>query len=85
MNPSSLPAVSGNQLIRLLKKDGWQEGRYATHGRTMTKFIGNQTLVTFIPEKNDSLPKGTLSDILGPKQTKIGKKGLASLITKHGL
>ena len=51
----------------------------------MTKFIGNQTLVTFIPEKNDSLPKGTLSDILGPKQTKIGKKGLASLITKHGL
>jgi predicted RNA binding protein YcfA (HicA-like mRNA interferase family) len=80
-----LPAVSGNQLIRLLKKDGWQIGRRANHGRTMTKLVGSRILVTFIPEKSDSLPKGTLSDILGSKQTRIKKEGLASLITKYGL
>jgi predicted RNA binding protein YcfA (HicA-like mRNA interferase family) len=79
----SLPAISGCQLIKLLKKDGWVEGRKANHGLTLVKDIGGKKLVTFIPTKTDSLPNGTLSAILGPKQTRIGKKGLDSLLEKH--
>jgi predicted RNA binding protein YcfA (HicA-like mRNA interferase family) len=81
---AKLPALSGKQLIRLLKKDGWQKGRQATHGRTMTKHIGDKTRVTFIPAKGSSLPEGTLNAILGDKQTGIGKDGLLELLKRFG-
>ncbi len=34
---TNIPAISGKQLIKLLQKDGWQLGRKATHGLTLTK------------------------------------------------
>ena len=79
---SSLPAITGKQLIRILEKDGWKIGRKATHGRTMTKYIGGRTRVTFIPEGKASLPDGTLAAILGPKQTGVGREGLVKLLKK---
>jgi predicted RNA binding protein YcfA (HicA-like mRNA interferase family) len=82
---TNIPALSGKQLIRLLQKDGWIVGRKTTHGITLTKFIIDRTRVTFIPNKSSSLPDGTLSAILGTKQTGIGKAGLLELLSKYGL
>jgi predicted RNA binding protein YcfA (HicA-like mRNA interferase family) len=82
VTPTKLPAISGIELIRLLKKDDWQEGRRARHGITMTKRFDNKTRVTLIPTKGSSLPRGTLSAILGDKQTGLGKNGLLKLIEK---
>jgi predicted RNA binding protein YcfA (HicA-like mRNA interferase family) len=81
----NLPAVSGKQLIKLLKADGWNDERKSRHGIALTKKFGNTTRVTIIPDKRGSLPEGTLRAILGPKQTQLGSKGLERLIKKHGL
>jgi len=83
--PSELPAITGIQLIKLLKKDGWTPGRRARHGRCLTKKIGDITRVTFIPETRETLPTGTLLAILGAKQTGIGKAGLKKLVDKYGI
>ena len=76
----SLPALSGNQLIDILVKDGWQIARKSNHGASLWKKFGNRKRVTVIPTGNKSLPQGTLSAILGPQQTGIGRNGLASLL-----
>ena len=81
---TQFPAITGKQLVRLLKCDGWEEGRHSTHGRTLTKRFGNRVHVTFVPEKSKPLPIGTLMAILGAKQTALGKKGLQMLIDRHG-
>jgi len=77
---TKIPAISGNLLIELLKGDGWEEGRRTKHGISMTKFITDRTRVTIIPTVNSPLPDGTLSAILGPKQTGIGKSGLRRIL-----
>jgi predicted RNA binding protein YcfA (HicA-like mRNA interferase family) len=82
---TKIPAITGRQLIRLLKKDGWSTGRKANHGRTLFKDVGSQKVVTFVPEKSSALPNQTLSQILGIKQTGLGKKGLLGLLNKYGL
>jgi hypothetical protein len=51
----------------------------------MKKLVDGRWLVTFIPAKRGILPDGTVSAILGSKQTKIGKRGLVALIDKYGL
>ncbi|MCL0070893.1 hypothetical protein M1N44_03895, partial [Dehalococcoidia bacterium] len=79
-----LPALSGNQLDRLLEKDGFVPKRRATHGIAKVKRLGNRNVVTIISDTTEPLPDGTLSAILGPKQTGIGKKGLRELIKKYG-
>lgn len=75
--------VTAKQLRRLLERDGWVSGRAANHGLTLTKKIGDRTRITVIPKRGD-LAAGTLAAILGPKQTGLGRAGLASLIKKHG-
>lgn len=82
---SSLPAISGKKLIKLLAKDGWINKRKTTHGISLYKKHKDRTRVTIIPNKSDDLPKGTLSAILGPKQTNIGREGLEELIDKYGI
>ncbi len=77
-----VPAISGKQLIRLLKKDGWVEGRRTKHGIALTKPIGERTKVTIIPDTRAPLPEGTLQAILGIKQTGIGKRGLLELLNR---
>jgi predicted RNA binding protein YcfA (HicA-like mRNA interferase family) len=84
--PAALPAITGRQLIRLLKLDGWEEGRRANHGRSLHKtFDDGRTRVTLVPDKRTPLPTGTLAAILGAKQTGLGRDGLATLIEKYGL
>jgi predicted RNA binding protein YcfA (HicA-like mRNA interferase family) len=82
---SDLPAITGKELIRLLKKDGFIISRKATHGLSMTKRVNDRTIVTVIPDTRASLPRGVLMAILGPKQTRLGRKGLLILIEKYGL
>ena len=82
---TSIPSLTGRQLIKLLEEDGWLTGRKSRHGRTLTKTIGGKNVVTFVPEKRSVLPDGTLSQILGKKQTGLGKAGLLELLNKYGL
>jgi predicted RNA binding protein YcfA (HicA-like mRNA interferase family) len=79
----NLPAISGNELIKLLIKDGWIKLREAPHGTFLYKTLNQEKLTTTIPRKDDSLPKGTLGAILSSKQTRLGSKGLLELIQKH--
>ena len=80
----ALPAITGRQLIRLLILDGWEEGRRTNHGRSLHKtFPDGRTRVTLVPDKRTPLPIGTLATILGPKQSCIGRDGLAALIANH--
>jgi len=81
----TIGAITGFQLIKLLRSDGYQYGRKAKHGRCLWKKFNNHKRVTFVPETKKSLDPGTLAAILGPKQTKIGKHGLRKLIRKFGL
>lgn len=79
------PALTGKQLIKLLRKDGWLVGRKAQHGFSLTKSTGDRTKVTFIPDTRASLDTGTLGAILGVKQTGLGKNGLLKLLNKYGI
>ncbi|MBI2832385.1 MAG: hypothetical protein HYX79_09030 [Chloroflexi bacterium] len=82
---SGLPPISGKKLIKLLQQDGWAVKRRTRHGAALAKSIGGRTLVTIVPDSSASLDDGTLGAILGPKQTRIGKKGLLALVNKYGL
>lgn len=79
---TKLPAITGKQLIRLLKRDGWSEHRRTRHGQSLKKVIDHRTRVTVVPDKSSPLPDQTLTDILSPGQTGIGRKGLRELIAK---
>lgn len=82
---SDLPAITGKQLIKLLEKDGWTIKKRATHGIGMNKQIQGETKNALIPDKRESLKRGVLMAILGPKQTNIGRDGLLRLIEKYGI
>jgi predicted RNA binding protein YcfA (HicA-like mRNA interferase family) len=79
------PVITGKQLIRLLRRDGWIIRRQARHGFSLSKSFGDRTKVTVVPNTRAVLPIGTLMDILGPKQTGIGRQGLSDLIDKFGV
>ena len=82
----ALPAVTGKQLIRLFRRDGWTEVRRVRHGIAFAKpSPDGRQRITIIPDKRSVLPTGTLAAILGPKQSGIGRDGLAALIGQHGL
>ncbi len=83
MSHDKIPAVTGEQLIRLLVKDGWVECGRRTHGIGLTKNVGGINLITIVPTKSTPIPEGTLSEILGQKQTRLGKEGLAALIARY--
>ncbi|MBM3924872.1 MAG: addiction module toxin, HicA family [SAR202 cluster bacterium] len=72
------PAVSGRQLIALLKKDGWTEAGRRTHGIFLYKRLPGEKLprTTVVPDKSGTLLDGALGAILGVKQTGLGKTGL---------
>jgi predicted RNA binding protein YcfA (HicA-like mRNA interferase family) len=82
---TKLPALSGKKLIKLLRKGGWIVHARAKHGVALKKLTNERTRVTIVPDTSASLDDGTLSAILGPKQTGIGKKGLLGLINRWGL
>ena len=82
MKYQKIPALSGIELIKLLRKEGWVEYRQTNHGVALSKKISDRIKVTIIPKGKTSLPKGTLMAILGPKQTGIGTKGLLELLNR---
>ena len=82
---TKLPAISGKKLIRLLRKDGWILHRRTRHGTALIKDIGGHTRTAIVQDTRATIPEVTLSDILGQKQTGIGKKGLLELVNKHGI
>lgn len=80
------PAITGKQLIRLLRLDGWEVGKQKTHGVGLRKSTGQgRTLVTIVPNKREPLSDGTLAEILGPLQTGLGRDGLIDLIERYGI
>lgn len=82
---TKLPTITGKELIKLLQKDGWIVHRRTRHGVALIKKMGDHTKVTIIQDTRATLPEGTLSEILGQKQTGMGKKGLLNLINKFGI
>lgn len=79
------PAITGRQLIRMLRLDGWEVVRRAKHGQALAKMgPDGRKRVTVVPDKRSPLPGGTLADILGPLQTQIGRQGLGDLIERFG-
>jgi len=72
--------------MRILRLDGWEEGRKTTHGISYSKMMrDNRRRVTIVPDKRRSLRPGTLRAILDEKQAGIGFDGLEALIKQHGL
>jgi len=83
---TTLPAITGRQLIRLLnKKDGWQITGTCPHGVSLMKDVAGKRRVTTVQNSHESLPKGTLDAILSEKQTGLGRNGLRDLLNKYGL
>ena len=80
-----LPAITGRQLIRLLKLDGWDEVRTAQHGVWLSKQTRSGTRVATVKNTREAIPTQTLGQILGPKQTGLTRAGLGRLIEQHGL
>lgn len=80
---SRLPQLTGRQLIQLLEKGGFEIVRQARHGLAMRKRRPTEkTLVTVVKNTAEVIPVSTLMLILGPKQTQLGREGLAKLIRK---
>ena len=67
---------TGRQLLKLLTDNGWEVVRKANHGVSIKKRFRDRTRVAIVPDKNEQLPAGTFSAILGPKQTNLKKAGL---------
>ncbi|HTE84621.1 MAG TPA: hypothetical protein VK821_07795 [Dehalococcoidia bacterium] len=78
-----LAAITGTQLVRLLRLDGWQERRgFTREGIYFSKRFPDGThRSTAIAPKRRPLAAGTLSAILGPKQTALGRVGLRVSLT----
>lgn len=85
--PDALPAITGVQLVRLLRRDGWQEKPERTREGIFfyKRHPDGKVRTTVIPMKRRPLTPGTLSTILGTKQSGIGRAGLLALIERHGL
>ena len=77
-----LPAVSGKKLIKLILKDGWVHFGANDHGLSFYKNFPSGKRITCIQDKSRSLAPSTLAQILGPKQTGLGRKGLLRLLAK---
>ena len=85
MKYTKLTAISGKKLIKLLQQDGWKIHRRTRHGVALIKAVSGRTKTTIVQDTRADIPDGTLSDILGHKQTGIGKKGLLELVNKYGI
>lgn len=83
---SNLPAITGEQLVKLLEKDGWKNEGKTTHGVSMQKKVNGVHKVVIIPvKKSKSIPDKTLGGILSVKQSGITRSGLERLIETHGI
>jgi predicted RNA binding protein YcfA (HicA-like mRNA interferase family) len=72
-----LPSVSGERLVRALKRAGFIQLRQKGSHVSLEKRTGDKTLRTVVP-LHSTLAKGTLSDIL--KQTALTVDELVELL-----
>ncbi|GEM_PF-716348 len=77
---SKLPQLSGNELIRLYKENGWVADGRRTHGLALVKELHGERIVVIIPTKNRPLKDRTLNGIIGPKQSRVGRAGLLAML-----
>lgn len=56
MKYQKIPALTGLELIKLLKKDGWTEHRQAAHGIALIKRFEDRTSVTIVAKTKGHLP-----------------------------
>ncbi len=61
-------------------EDGWSVKRRANHGLFLTKQFEETIRTTVVKDTAESIPNGTLSAILGRRQTGLGRDGLARLL-----
>ena len=80
---AELPSLSSRELINLLRYDGWEEGRNTRHGVALKKPVEGEIRSTIVPYNRKSLGKKALHQILGSKQTGLGRQGLLELIEKR--
>ena len=80
-----IPTLTGRQLYRLLRADGWELRRRSNHGMFLIKRFGDRTRTTIVKDSGRDIPSGTLSAILSQRQTGLGRDGLLRLIERHGL
>jgi len=80
-----LPALTGEQFIRLLLLDGWQERGRSRHGIALGKLVAGTYRVAVVPTKPGSMHTNTLHRLLSVKQTGLGRSRLLRLIERHGL
>lgn len=78
-----IPSLSGADLIKLLKSDGWISKGKSTHGETLYKNVDGKNIYTTIPKKYKKMPNKILGQILSPKQTNLGRDGLLEIIEKN--
>ena len=57
-----LPAITGFQLIHILKSFGFVQHRKTKHGLSLKKKVVDRTIVTIVPNTNKSLPIRLLED-----------------------
>src|SRR5262249_25769674 len=79
---TAVPPLTGKQLLRLLRHDGWAAAGKAPYGArriALTKKVGQRTMIAVLAAKRDVIPETALTAILGPKQSGLGKPGLAKL------
>ena len=72
-----LPSVSGERLVRALKRAGFAVLRQKGSHVSLEKRVGEKVLRTVVPQ-HSTLAKGTLSDIL--KQTELTVDQLLDLL-----
>lgn len=65
-----LPSVSGERVIRALKRAGFKELRQKGSHVSLEKRVGEQVFKTVVPMHSE-LSKGTLSDILKQSGLKL--------------
>jgi len=77
-----LPQIKGNELIKLLEKDGWEIARKGGKHFSLVKKFKDRTRVTTIKNTSNDIPRGTLNAILGKDQTNLGREGFLKLLHK---
>jgi predicted RNA binding protein YcfA (HicA-like mRNA interferase family) len=72
-----LPSISGERLVRALKRAGFTELRQRGSHVSLEKRVGDKVFRTVVPQ-HSTLAKGTLSDIL--KQAGLSIEQLLDLL-----
>ena len=77
-----LPLQQEPELIRLLEHHGWEVVRRSRQGMFLSRQVtgDDRPRMPVIPTRNRPLGLNVLAQILGPKQTGIGRSGLEAML-----